>query len=148
MYRYIAKCLIVLKFVILAQELLSYLYIHSHRNTDMSTTLRQRLAALSPEFAAQEQQRNAMIAMQETAQLTALQAAAQRECKTVLVQARAALGTSNKVARANSKLGNAIKSNAMRDMNCLRIKGYCVDKLARACNVVEEYSNTGRMWNV
>jgi hypothetical protein len=132
----------------LAQELLSYWYIHSHRNTDMNTTLRQRLAMISPEFAAQEQQRNAMIAMQETAQLTALQAAAQRERKTVLVQARAALGTSNKVTRANSKLGNAIKSNAMRDMNCLRIKNDCVDKLARACNVVAEYSNTGRIWNV
>lgn len=116
--------------------------------TSQPATLRERLAQISPEFAIQEQQRKSMIAMQETAARTMLQKLAAQERKEVLGKARAALGKANKVARQNGKLGNAIKSAAVRDLNCLRSKCECVEKLAKACNVVELYSNAGRIWNV
>lgn len=114
--------------------------------TSQTTTLRERLAQLDPAFYAQEQQRNAMLAMQAQAQLTALQKAAALERKIVLERAKAALGKGDVVGRQKAKLGNAIKSYAMRDMNCLRGKCTAVPKLERVCAVVAEYGNLGRVW--
>lgn len=111
-------------------------------------TLRERIAQLSPAFHAQEQQRKAIVAMQAQAQLTMLQKAAAQERAEALARAKAALGKSNIVARKNSKLGNALKSVAMRDMNSLRSKCSVVAKLERVCAIVQEYSNLGSNWSI
>jgi hypothetical protein len=95
-------------------------------------TLRQRLAMLSPEFAAQEHARNA-----------SLEQARQHARKIALEQAKNNLSTANYIGKNCSKLGGALKRIAMQDINSLS----SLKNTARVASVMGEYSNFGTYWN-
>lgn len=100
-----------------------------------ATTLRQRLALLDPEFAAQEHIR---AQYQQELELVAV-ASHTIQRATALQQAKRSLGIANKVAQASSKLGGALKAIAMADINSLR----SLKRTAKVASIMGEYSNVG-----